>query len=217
MGVESTSALRIIPNLDVIRPADPEEVAGAFMATVDRKKGPTAVVLSRQNVRTLNEITVASRRMGVLKGGYVALKETSPIKMIILATGSELQLAMDAARELGSAVRVVSMPCFERFDRQDAAYKMDVLPANVTVRMAIEAGVSDIWHKYVGLAGKVIGTDQFGFSAPGCTVMDAFGINAKNLVDVAPAMLKKTQGMDRSISSISTQFSPSDLDFLMGG
>jgi transketolase len=221
--VESTSALRIIPNLDVIRPADPEEVAGALMATADRKKGPTAVVLSRQNVRTLNEIPVASRRMGVLKGGYVALKETSPIKMIILATGSELQLAMDAARELGSAVRVVSMPCFERFDRQDAAYKMDVLPPSVTVRMAIEAGVSDIWYKYVGLAGKVIGTDRFGFSAPGCTVMDAFGINARNLVDVAqamlketvdvaPAMLKKTKGMDRVMSSISTQLSTSDED-----
>jgi len=143
--------------------------------------------------------------------------------MIILATGSELQLAMDAARELGSAVRVVSMPCFERFDRQDAAYKMDVLPPSVTVRIAIEAGVSDIWYKYVGLAGKVIGTDKFGFSAPGCIVMDEFGINAKNLVDVAqamfketvdvaPAMLKKTKCMDRVMSSISTQLSTSDED-----
>merc|ERR1711972_1156831 len=136
--VESTSALRIIPNLDVIRPADPEEVAGALMATVDRKKGPTAVVLSRQNVRTLNEIPVASRRMGVLRGGYVALKETSPIKMIILA------------KELGTFVRVVSMPCFERFDRQSAAYKAEVLPPSVTLRVAIEAGVSHMWYKYVG-------------------------------------------------------------------
>merc|ERR550532_3100670 len=98
---------------------------------------------------------------------------------------------------------------------------MDVLPANVTVRMAIEAGVPDIWYKYVGLAGKVIGTDHFGFSAPGSTVMDAFGINAKNLVDVAqamlketidvaPAMLKETKGMNRQMSSISTQVSTSD-------
>jgi transketolase len=191
--VESASALRIIPNLDVIRPADPEEVAGAFMATVDRKDGPTAVVLSRQNVRTLSEIPVASRRMGVLTGGYVAFKETSPLKMIILATGSELQWAMDVAKELGSAVRVVSMPCFERFDRQTAAYKDEVLPPSVTMRVAIEAGVSNLWYKYVGLAGKVIGTDQFGFSAPGGIVMDAFGINAKSLAGVAQTMLKETE------------------------
>merc|ERR1712054_621914 len=103
--VESTSGLRIIPNLDVIRPADPEEVAGAFMASVDRKSGPTTVALSRQNVRTLNEIPVATRRMGTLKGGYVALRETASLKLIILASGSELQWAMDAARVLGGAVR----------------------------------------------------------------------------------------------------------------
>merc|ERR1712193_453457 len=142
--VESTSGLRVIPNLDVIRPADPEEVAGAFMASVDRKNGPTAVVLSRQNVRTLNEIPVASRRMGTLKGGYVALKETAPLEMIILASGSELQWALDAAKELGGAVRVVSMPCFERFDRQDDAYEAEVLPASVAKRVAIEAGVSGL-------------------------------------------------------------------------
>lgn len=186
--VESTSALRLIPNLDVIRPADPEEVAGALMASVDRKSGPTAVILSRQNVRTLNEIPVASRRLGVLKGGYVALKESDPLKMIILATGSELQWAMDAAKELGGAVRVVSMPCLERFDRQHASYAAEVLPPDVTMRIAIEAGVSDLWYKYVGLDGKVIGTDRFGFSAPGSTVMDAFGITAAHLVEVAKGM-----------------------------
>merc|ERR1711959_745909 len=96
--VETISGLRVIPNLDVIRPADPEEVAGAFMASVDRKNGPTAVVLSRQNVRTLNEIPVASRRMGVLKGGYVAVRETAPLQLILLASGSELQWAIDAAK-----------------------------------------------------------------------------------------------------------------------
>merc|ERR1719248_20000 len=183
--VEATSGLRIIPNLDVIRPADPEEVAGAFIASVDRKDGPTALILSRQNVRTLNEIPVASRRMGTLRGGYVALKETTLLELIILASGSELQWAMDAAKELGKGVRVVSMPCFERFDRQDAAYKEEVLPSGCTKRLAIEAGVSGLWYKYVGLDGKVIGTDKFGFSAPGDTVMDSFGINTENLVKVA--------------------------------
>jgi len=186
--VEATSGLRIIPNLDVIRPADPEEVAGAFMASVDRKDGPTALILSRQNVRTLNEISVADRRMGTLKGGYVALKETGDLKMILLASGSELQWAMDVAKDLGDGVRVVSMPCFERFDRQDAAYKAEVLPSSCTKRVAIEAGVSGLWYKYVGLDGKVIGTDKFGFSAPGDTVMKAFGLNAENLVEVAKSM-----------------------------
>jgi transketolase len=202
--VEATSGLRIIPNLDVIRPADPEEVAGAFMASVDRKNGPTSVVLSRQNVRTLNEIPVASRRMGTLKGGYVARKETAPLEMIILASGSELQWALDAAKELGGAVRVVSMPCFERFDRQDAAYKAEVLPPAITKRVAIEAGVSGLWYKYV-LTGKVIGTDEFGFSAPGGTVMDAFGINTKHLIEVAQAMLEDGTRKARSSKAVATQ------------
>merc|ERR1712187_792151 len=186
--VESVSGLRIIPNLDVIRPADPEEVAGAFMASVDRKNGPTAVVLSRQNVRTLNEIPMASRRMGTLRGGYVALQETAPLELIILASGSELQWAMEAAKELGGAVRVVSMPCFERFERQDDAYKAEVLPLCAAKRVAIEAGVSGLWYKY---AQHVIGTDDFGFSAPGGAVMDAFGINVKHLLEVAQAMLQE--------------------------
>jgi hypothetical protein len=177
------------------------------MASVDRKNGPSAVVLSRQNVRTLNEIPVASRRMGVLKGGYVALKETAPLELIILASGSELQWAMDAAKVLGGAVRVVSMPCFERFDRQDDAYKAEVLPPN-TKRMAIEAGVSGLWYKYV-LDGKVIGTDEFGFSAPGGEVMDAFGINTKNLIDVAESMLSEAADIKakkrESLKTASTQ------------
>jgi len=186
--VEATSGLRVIPNLDVIRPADPEEVAGAFMASVDRKDGPTALIFSRQNVRTLNEIPVESRRMGTLKGGYVAKKESGQLKMIILASGSELQWAMDAATELGDGVRVVSMPCFERFDRQPDAYKADILPHSCTKRVAIEAGVTGLWHKYTGLDGKVIGTDKFGFSAPGDTVMEAFGITTKHLTDVAKSL-----------------------------
>lgn len=186
--VEATSALRIIPNLDVIRPADPEEVAGAFAATIDRKNGPTALIFSRQNVRTLNEISVEDRRQGTLMGGYIAKKETGPLTHILLGAGSELQWAMDAAKELGAGVRVVSMPCFERFDRQSAEYKASVLPASCTKRAAIEAGVTGLWYKYVGLDGKVIGTDKFGFSAPGDTVMKVFGINAANLVEVAKSL-----------------------------
>jgi len=186
--VEATSALRIIPHLDVIRPADPEEVAGAFAACIDRKDGPTALIFSRQNVRTLNEIDINVRREGVLKGAYVAITETAPLTHIILSSGSELQWAIDAAKELGAGVRVVSVPCMERFDRQSAEYKESVLPSSVTKRVAIEAGVSGLWYKYVGLNGKVIGTDKFGFSAPGDVVMKEFGITKENVVAVAKSL-----------------------------
>merc|ERR1712070_1197035 len=186
--VEAASGLRIIPNLDVIRPADPEEVAGAFAASIDKKSGPTALIFSRQNVRTLNEIPVAVRREGTLKGGYIAQKESGPLTHILMAAGSELQWAMDAAKELGAGVRVVSIPCFERFDRQSDSYKEEVLPRSCTKRVAIEAGVSGLWHKYTGLDGKVIGTDKFGFSAPGDVVMKTFGITTENVVSTAKAL-----------------------------
>merc|ERR1712070_891327 len=179
--VEATSGLRIIPNLDVIRPADPEEVAGAFASSIDRKDGPSALIFSRQNVRTLNEIPVATRRQGTLKGGYVAIKESDTLTHIIMAAGSELQWACDAAKELGPGVRVVSMPNFEAFDRQPQSYRDEVLPRSCTKRVAIEAGVTGLWYKYVGLDGAVIGTDKFGFSAPGDVVMNAFGINVENV------------------------------------
>lgn len=186
--VEAVSALRTIPNVDVYRPADPEEVAGAFASSVDRKSGPTALIFSRQNVRTLNEIPVQTRREGTLKGGYIAKKEASALTHIIIAAGSELQWAMDAAKELGDGVRVVSMPCMEAFDRQSDAYKAEVLPPSCTKRVAIEAGVSGLWHKYTGLDGKVIGTDKFGFSAPGNIVMESFGITAANVMSTAKAL-----------------------------
>ena len=180
--VETTSGLRVIPNLDVIRPADPEESAGAFVAALQRTDGPTGLILTRQNVPNLNSIPVAERRNGVLKGGYVARKEEGELELIILASGSELSLALEAADKLGEGVRVVSMPCMERFDRQDADYKESVLPKGFRSRMAVEAGVSDIWRKYVGLDGVVVGIDRFGISAPGDTVMSELGISVDNVV-----------------------------------
>jgi transketolase len=183
--VETVSGLRVIPNLDVIRPGDPEETAGAFAAFAERKDGPTALFLTRQGVATLNEVPAKTRREGVLKGGYVAKQEKDDLTTILIATGSELQHAMDAAEKLGNGVRVVSMPCMERFDRQSNDYKESVLPAACTKRVAIEAGVSDPWWKYVGTAGAVIGIDCFGISAPGATVMSELGITPENLVEVA--------------------------------
>ncbi|CEL92743.1 unnamed protein product [Vitrella brassicaformis CCMP3155] len=183
--VEVVSGLRVIPNLDVIRPADPEETAGAFAASIDRLEGPTALILTRQNVRTLSEIPVNTRRQGVLKGAYVAKQETGDLEGIIIATGSEVQHATAAADTLGGGWRVVSMPCMERFDRQSEDYKESVLPSSCTNRIAIEAGVSGLWYKYVGPSGKIIGVDRFGFSAPGDIVMKELGMTPENIVETA--------------------------------
>ena len=180
--VETTSGLRLIPNLDVIRPADPEETAGAFFASLERIDGPTGLILTRQNVPNLSQIPVLDRRQGVLKGAYVARKEVGELELIILASGSEVSLALEAAEKLGPTVRVVSMPCMERFDRQDADYRESVLPKKFRSRLAVEAGVTDIWRKYVGLDGVVVGIDRFGISAPGDIVMAELGISVENIV-----------------------------------
>lgn len=183
--VETVAALRAIPGLDVIRPADPEETAGAFAAAFQRMDGPTALILSRQNLPTLASIPVGDRRQGVLRGGYVALRESGPLERILLASGSELQHAMVAAAALGSGTRVVSLPCFERFARQEAAYRADVLPDSCRKRISIEAGISDPWFRYVGLDGRTVAIDRFGLSAPGGTVMKELGITSEHLVEAA--------------------------------
>ena len=183
--VETVAALRAIPGLDVIRPGDPEETAGAFAAAFEKTDGPTMLVLSRQNLQTLNEIPVDTRREGVFLGGYIAKKESAALNLILLATGSELQLAIKAAADLGPGTRVVSLPCFERFERQSAEYKESVLPAACRKRVSIEAGVSDPWFRYVGLDGRTVAVDRFGLSAPGNVVMEQLGITAAHLVEVA--------------------------------
>ena len=187
--VETVSGLRVIPNLDVIRPGDPEEVAGAFAAAMERKDGPTALVLTRQGIPAQDDIPVKERREGTLKGAYIAKKESSDLKCILIATGSELQHAMGAAEKLGDGVRVVSMPCFERFDRQPTDYIESILPGSCTARVAVEAGVSGTWGKYLGLQGKTVCIDSFGTSAPGNLVMAEKGISADNVVAVAKELI----------------------------
>jgi transketolase len=186
--VETISGLRVIPNFDVIRPADPEETAGAFAAALERTDGPTLLALSRQNVPMLNEIPAHIRRAGVLKGGYVAIQETAPLTHILLASGSEVQLAVAAAKTLGAGTRVVSMPSFERFNRQTAEYRESILPKSVRKRVSIEAGVTGLWSQYVGLDGKMIGIDRFGISAPGATVFKELGITAEAVIAAAQAL-----------------------------
>ncbi len=183
--VETVSALRLIPNFDVIRPADAEETAGAFAAALERTDGPTLLALTRQAVPMLTDIPPHVRRAGVLKGGYVAVQETAPLTLILIATGSELQLALAAAKELGAGTRVISMPCTERFDRQPAEYRESILPSACRKRVAIEAGVTSFWRKYVGLDGKVVGIDRFGLSAPAPQVFKELGITTEALVAAA--------------------------------
>jgi transketolase len=166
----------------VIRPADPEETAGAFVAAIERIDGPTLLALTRQTLPNLNEVSAEARRQGVLRGGYVFQKEQGDLKVILLATGSEVQHAVAAAKQLGAGVRVVSMPCFQRFDRQPDSYKDQVLPPTCLKRVSIEAGTTSSWYKYLGLNGKPIGIDRFGLSAPGGAVMKELGITADRVV-----------------------------------
>jgi transketolase len=180
--VETVSGLRLIPNFDVIRPADPEETAGAFAAAMEHIDGPTLLALTRQAVPMLNDCTPHERRAGVLKGGYILIQETAPLTQILLAAGSEVQWAVAAAKTLGPGTRVVSMPSFFRFDRQPAEYREAILPASCRKRVAIEAGVTGLWYKYVGLDGKVVGIDRFGLSAPGNVAMKELGITADAVV-----------------------------------
>ncbi len=186
--VETVSGLRVIPNLDVVRPADPEETAGAFAAAMERIDGPTLLALTRQAVPMLNDCTPHERRAGVLKGGYVLLQETAPLTHILLASGSEVQWAVAAAKALGGGTRVISMPSFLRFDAQPAAYREAILPSACRKRVAIEAGVTALWSKYVGLDGKVIGIDRFGLSAPGNIAMKELGITTEAVVAAAKSL-----------------------------
>src|SRR5204863_7255841 len=154
--VETVSGLRVVPQLDVIRPADPEETAGAFVAATQRIDGPTLLALTRQAVPILNEIDVKTRREGVARGGYIAKRESGKLNLILLSCGSELQHALVAAKELGEGTRVVSMPCFERFGRQAADHREEVLPGSCRRRVAIEAGVQHLWPQEAGLSETAV-------------------------------------------------------------
>ena len=186
--IETTSGLRYIPGMDVWRPGSATETAVAWVAAVEKKDGPASLVLSRQNVSGLKHD--AKDFAGMRKGGYV-LSDVAGAQLILIGTGSELELAVKAAAELnanGVKTRVVSMPSTNVFDRQDAAYKDSVLTKGVK-RVAVEAGVTDFWRKYVGLEGAVVGIDTFGESAPGGVLMKHFGFTVENVVAVAKSVL----------------------------
>ena len=181
--VEVVASLRNIPNLDVMRPGDAEETAAAYIHAMERKTGPTALILSRQNLPTLDMASAGEKRSGAAKGAYILQKETGPLTHILLAAGSEVSMAVEAAKELGSGCRIVSIPCVEAFERQDAAYQAEILP-NRDITTAAEAGVTSAWYKY---ASKVLGVDSFGLSAPGDQVFAEKGMTAAGLVKLANA------------------------------
>ena len=187
-SVEHIAALRLIPNMDVWRPCDTVEAATAWQHALQRKDGPSALIFSRQNVafQKRDAATLAS----VARGGYVLSKEAGTLKAVLIATGSEVPLAIEAQKVLAAEnihVRVVSMPCTAVFDRQDSTYKAAVMPKS-TPRVAIEAGVTDYWRKYVGLEGAVIGIDTFGESAPAGVLYKHFGITVEGVVKAAKAL-----------------------------
>ncbi|WP_448337776.1 transketolase [Chloroflexus aurantiacus] len=181
--VEHLVALRAIPNLLVVRPGDANEVAMAWRLALQRSDGPTAIILSRQNVPTLDRAQLGAAD-GTLRGGYV-LRDADAAQALIIATGSEVSLALAAADHLageGIATRVISMPCRELFDQQDAAYRDRVLPPQIRVRVAVEAGRSIGWERYVGCAGAIIGVDRFGASAPFQRIYTEFGLTVERIV-----------------------------------
>jgi transketolase len=187
--VEQTATLRLIPNMQVWRPCDAVESAVAWKAAIERKDGPSVLIFSRQNLphvsRTPEQIAAIRR------GGYVARDTDGAPDAIVVSTGSEVELAMKAAEALatqGKKVRVVSLPSTNVFDAQDQAYRDSVLPPSVTRRVAVETGVSDVWWKYVGSNGKVVGLDRFGESAPAPLLFKEFGFTVDNIVKTVESL-----------------------------
>jgi transketolase len=184
--IEHLTMLRSIPNFNVFRPADYKETAAAWYSAVSSKSTPTALVLSRQNLQQYENSGV-----NALKGGYILKESTADAKLVIVASGSEVGLAMDAAKALeakGTPVRVVSMPCMELFDAQDDAYKASVLPAGVK-KLAVEAAIAMPWYKYVGTDGDIISIERFGASGPANEVYDYLNLTVDAVVERAEALL----------------------------
>ncbi|WP_261816000.1 transketolase [Vibrio gallicus] len=188
--VEQVASLRMTPNMSTWRPCDQVESAVAWKLAIERKDAPTALIFSRQNLA--QQERDAQTLANVAKGGYILNDCAGTPELIIIATGSEVELAVAAQAELtaaGKAVRVVSMPSTDAFDKQDEAYRESVLPSSVTKRIAVEAGIADFWYKYVGFGGKIIGMTTFGESAPAGELFKMFGFTTENVVNTAKELL----------------------------
>ncbi|MFP1743393.1 transketolase [Lonsdalea quercina] len=189
--VEQLASLRVTPNLSTWRPADQVETAVAWKYAIERQDGPSALILSRQNLA--QQERTAEQLANIAKGAYVLKDSEGQPDLILIATGSEVELAVAAWQQLtndGVKARVVSMPSTDAFDKQDAAYRESVLPAAVSARVAVEAGIADYWYKYVGLNGAIVGMTSFGESAPAELLFKEFGFTTENVVAKAKALLK---------------------------
>src|SRR5690606_38120846 len=194
--VEHLAALRHIPHNDVWRPCDAVESAVCWKAAIERKDGPSCLVFSRQSLA--HQPRTGDQVQAIARGGYVLKDSAGAPELILIATGSEVGLAMEAAEKLGDKVRVVSMPSTDVFDRQDAEYRDSVLPPTCRRRVAIEAGVPDFWRKYVGLDGAVVGLDRFGASAPAGDLFPRFGFTVEHVVEAARSLVERRSRRDRA-------------------
>ncbi|EGQ8125077.1 transketolase [Vibrio parahaemolyticus] len=188
--VEQIASLRLTPNMNTWRPCDQVESAVAWKLAIERKDAPTALIFSRQNLA--QQPRSAEQVADIAKGGYILKDSEGKPELILIATGSEVELAVKAAEQLtaeGKKVRVVSMPSTDAFDKQDAAYREAVLPSDVTARIAIEAGIADFWYKYVGFDGRIIGMTTFGESAPADQLFEMFGFTVENVANTAKELL----------------------------
>ncbi|MBE4077066.1 transketolase [Vibrio parahaemolyticus] len=188
--VEQMASLRLTPNMNTWRPCDQVESAVAWKLAIERKDAPTALIFSRQNLA--QQPRSAEQVADIAKGGYILKDSEGKPELILIATGSEVELSVKAAEQLtaeGKKVRVVSMPSTDAFDKQDAAYREAVLPSDVTARIAIEAGIADFWYKYVGFDGRIIGMTTFGESAPADQLFEMFGFTVENVVNTAKELL----------------------------
>ena len=187
--VEQTATLRMIPNMQVWRPSDAVESAVSWAAAIERTDGPSTLIFSRQNL--MHVARTPEQIAAIRKGGYILKDSAGTPDAILIATGSEVELAVKAADELaakGKKVRVVSMPSTNVFEAQDAAYRESVLPSSVTKRVVVEAGVTDAWYKYVGFQGKILGLDRFGESAPAGQLFKEFGFTVENVVKLVEGL-----------------------------
>ncbi|EAS45433.1 transketolase [Photobacterium profundum] len=188
--VEQIASLRLTPNMSTWRPCDQVESAVAWKLAIERKDGPTALIFSRQNLA--QQPRTDAQVADIAKGGYILKDCEGKPELILIATGSEVELVTEAYAQLtadGRKVRVVSMPATDTFDKQDAAYRESVLPSDVTARIAVEAGIADFWYKYVGFDGRIIGMTTFGESAPAGELFKMFGFTVENVVDTAKELL----------------------------
>ena len=188
--VEQMASLRMTPNMSTWRPCDQVESAVAWKLAIERKDAPSALIFSRQNLA--QQERNAEQVSNIAKGAYILKDCAGKPELILIATGSEVELAVEAAAQLiaeGKQVRVVSMPSTDAFDKQDAAYRESVLPSDVTARIAIEAGIADYWFKYVGLDGRIIGMTTFGESAPAGELFKMFGFTVENVLETAKELI----------------------------